>query len=209
MLVPVSMVVEVPMVVFTSAKSPAKTLVEFYAMAKASPTPLLYATPGVLSFHHLTLAHMAERMGVAMTHVPTRGMGPILISVANDEVALSITGLGSMQSFLKDGKIRALAWSGRERFAALPDVPTLSEAGLPGFSMTIKAGLFAHKDTPRPLIERIARDLAEAARAPEVTGFIAANGAIPAGTTPEEFACAAEKDIELLGPLARRLAHNK
>jgi len=203
-LVPVSLVVEVPMAVFVSSKFPAKTLPELFAYAKAQPKPLQYASPGILSFHHLVLALLAERGGIKMQHVPYRTISQITIDVASGDIAVSLGGLGSVVGFLNDGRIRALAWTGERRFEGLKDVPTVIEQGIPNFALSIKAGFFVHKDTPPELVARLSRDLGEAARAADVVKFVTGAGAIPVGSSPEEFKRAAAKDIELFTAVAER-----
>ena len=208
-LVPVSLIVEVPMVVFVGGSSPAKSLQELLALAKSSSKPLLYASPGIMSVHHLSLALLTERAGVRMEHVPYKTMAQIMTDVAGGDVEVSITGLGTLAGFLKDGRVRALAWTGTQRFDGLKDVPTVIEQGIADYAMTIKAGLFAHKATPTDLIARLSRDVGEAARSPEVVKVISGAGAIPVGSTPEEFTRAAARDIELLQGVAKRLGSAK
>jgi len=200
-LVPVSLVVDVPMVLFVGAQVPARSLRELVELSKRDT--LFYATPGQLSIHHLTFGLLASRTGLRMQHVPYKGMAQIATDVASGQVAAGLSGLGSIAGFLKEGRIRALAWSGSARFAALPDVPTFAEAGVPDFVVGIQGGFFAHKATPRELIERLARDLGEAARAPEVVELVTRAGAIAVGSTPEEFARAAQKDIERFSEVPR------
>jgi tripartite-type tricarboxylate transporter receptor subunit TctC len=189
------------MVLFVGAQVPARSLRELVELSKKEP--LFYATPGHLSIHHLTFGLLASRTGLRMQHAPYKGIAQIATDVASGQVAAALSGLGSIAGFLKEGRIRALAWSGASRFAALPDVPTFAEAGVPDFVVGIQGGLFAHKATPRELIERLARDLGEAARAPEVAEFVARAGALAVGSTPEEFARAAQKDIERFSEVAR------
>lgn len=202
-LVPVSMIVDVPMVLFVNSRLPVNTLQEFLQYARTAKEPLFYGTPGVLSIHHLTLELLASRTGIRMQHAPFKGMVQITQSVVAGDVAAAVSGLGSIAGFLKDGRIRGLAWTGPKRFQGLPHVPTFAEAGVPDFVVGIKAGFFAHKDTPRELLMRLSRDLSDAARSPDVVEFVSRAGAVAVGSTPEEFAQAAQRDIELFGRIAK------
>lgn len=200
-LVPVSLAVEVPMVLFVGAQLPVRTLKELIEVSRSREPALFYATPGVHSIHDLTFQLLAQRSGLRLQHAPYKAMSQITTDVAAGQVAAAMSGLGSIAGFLKDGRIRALAWSGAARFAALPDVPTFAEAGVPDFVVTIKGGFYAHKATPPGLIERLGRDLGEAARSPEVAQFVARAGAVAIGSTPQEFLRIAQKDIDLFSGL--------
>lgn len=202
-LVPVSLIVEVPMVLFVSPQLPVRSLREFVDYSRSRGDVLFYATPGNLSIHHLAFELLASRTGMKLQHAPYKTMGQIMTDVASGQVAAAFSGLGTIAGFLKDGRLRPLAWSGTARFGALPDVPTFAEAGVQDFVVGIQGGLFAHKATPRDLIERLARDIGEATRAPEVVEFVTRAGAVAVGSTPDEFARAAQKDIEVFNGVAR------
>jgi tripartite-type tricarboxylate transporter receptor subunit TctC len=170
-------------------------------MSRAREPALFYATPGVNSIHDLAFQLLSRRAGLRLQHAPYKAMSQIATDVAGGQVAAAFSGLGSIAGFLKDGRIRALAWSGAERFPALPDVPTFAEAGIADFIVTIKGGFYAHKATPPALIERLGRDLGEVARSPEVVQFVARAGAVAIGSTPQDFARIAQKDIDLFSAL--------
>lgn len=205
-LVPLGQVVDVPMVLFVSGKSPARNLQELIALSRASKDPLFYGTPGRYSVHHLVFEHLASRTGANLRNAPFKSISQIAIAVAAGDIAASVVSPIIITGMLKDGRLRALAWSGSRPNEALADVPTFAQAGVPDFVFSIKAGFYVHKATQPELVQRLSRDLAEALRQPQVASLITNAGAIPVGSTPQEFGQAVQRDIELFGKVARDIA---
>lgn len=205
-LTPVTQLVEVPLMLFSGAKLPVRSIQELISYGRASKESIFYGTPGKYSVHHLALELMSGRLGVPMQHAPYKTMTQIVPAVAAGDIALALSGLPSIAGLLKEGRIRGLAWSGARRNPDFPDVPTFAEAGYADLTFGIKAGLYTHRETPGAIVQRISRDIAEALKTPNVSGLIAKAGALAIGSTPEEFAMSARRDMEVFGGAARAIA---
>ena len=205
-LVPLGQVVDAPMVMYVSGKLPARNLQEFIALSRASKDPLFYGTPGKFSMHHLVFELLASKTGANLRHAPFKSIPQLAIAVAAGDVTTSMISPGTIIGMLKEGRLRALAWTGSSPYEALPDVPTFAQAGVPDFVVSVKAGFYVHKATPPDLVQRLSRDLAESLRQPQVASVMTNAGAIPVGSSPQEFAQVVQRDIELLSKIARDIA---
>ena len=145
-----------------------------------------------------------QQAGTEIVHVPYRGSGPALAAlVAGQGVQVMWDNLPSAIGHIRDGRLRALAMTGPERAVALPDVPTMREAGLPDYEVVAWFGLFAPAGTPRPIVDRLHREAVAALRTPEMRERVTQLGAVPVGNTPEEFATVVARDIEKWRPVVR------
>ena len=166
---------------------PAKSVQELIALAKEQPGKINYGSSGNGSAQHLFTAMFLSMAGIDLTHVPYRGSAQATTDLLGGQVSAAMPGLAAMMSHIRGGKLRALAVSGSSRSPLLPEVPTLAETGMKGYSAYVWMGLLAPKGTPAPVIEKLHRELLTAMRAPEVTTFMN-NAAIEAiTTTPAEF----------------------
>ena len=165
----------------------AKSVAELIAIAKQKPGELNYASSGNGSGQHLFMAQMASLAGIQLTHVPYRGSGQATTDLLAGTVPMAMPGTAGMVAHIKAGKLRALAVSGATRSPQLPDVPTLAEAGLPGFAAYVWLGLMAPKGTPPAIIERLHREVKAALTVPEVKAYFNDAGIEMAGSTPAEF----------------------
>lgn len=167
--------------------TPAKNLKEFIALAKSKAGGLNYASAGIGSPGHLAAALLESMTGVQMTHIPYKGGGPAITDLLAGHVpsffAVISTGVPHVQS----GKARGIAVTGIKRAEALPDVPTIAEAGVPGYAATNWYGLLAPAKTPQQIIERLNRDLVAALKSPDVIQQLKNNGIDAAPSTPSEF----------------------
>ncbi len=166
---------------------PAKNLAELIALAKHKPGHLNYASSGNGSGQHLFMAQMASMAGIELTHVPYRGSGQATTDLLAGTVPMAMPGTAGMVTHIKSGKLRALAVSSSTRSPQLPEVPTLAEAGLPGYAAYVWLGLMAPKGTPAAIIERLHRELKAALATPEVKSYFAEAGIEVAGSSPTEF----------------------
>ncbi|RZI61926.1 MAG: tripartite tricarboxylate transporter substrate binding protein [Rubrivivax sp.] len=165
-----------PNVVLVNAQFPAKNAAELIAAAKAKTDAVAFASSGNGSAQHIAGVLFEQAAKVEMMHVPYKGGGPALTDVIGGQVPVFFGNVASTLQYVKQGKLRPLAVSGKKRSVALPDVPTGAEAGLPGFEMYEWNGLFAPADTPAPVIERLSKAVQQALASPEVKARIAELG---------------------------------
>jgi tripartite-type tricarboxylate transporter receptor subunit TctC len=166
--VPVTMLAKIPNVLVVRKELPAATLQELIAHAKANPGKLSYASQGVGSTAHLSAAQLEVLAGIKMVHVPYRGAQPALTDVVAGHVDMFFDTLATSVPLYRDGKVKLLGVADLQRAGAAPDVPTFSEAGVPGFKSITWFGLVAPPGTPAALAERINRDAVEILKRPEV-----------------------------------------
>ena len=166
---------------------PAKTLQEFIAYAKQSPTPLAYNTPGVGNTWHLAMEVFDHMTGLKMTHVPYKGGGPAVIAITSGEVSTLFATIPSAIHHFKSGRLRALGVSSAKRNAALPELPTIAEAGVPGYEAIEWQGLMVPAGTPREVVERLAQALIEVMRRSDVRENLLRAGFYSTGRGPEDF----------------------
>ena len=166
---------------------PARNLAELVALAKSKPGQINYASSGNGSGQHLFMAQMATMAGIDLTHVPYRGSGQATTDLLAGTVPMAMPGTAGMVAHIKAGKLRALAVSSSTRSPQLPDVPTMAEAGLPGYAAYVWLGLMAPKGTPAAIIERLHREVKAALASPEVKSYFSEAGIESAGSSPAEF----------------------
>ncbi len=168
-LVPVAVISQVPhVVVVNPTKVKAQTLPELVAFAKANPGKLNYASAGAGTAHHLAGEMFKLLTGTNIVHVAYRGAGPAMQDVIAGQVDMAFDGLGSSAAHISGGLIRALAVAGDKRVAALPDVPTAAEAGVPGYEVATFYALWAPKGTPPEIVERMTAEVRKAMEAPAI-----------------------------------------
>lgn len=201
---PVTRIAEVENVLVVSARSPATSLGDLVARAKADPAPLTYATPGAGSLAHLAAELLARGTGIAVRHVPYRGVSPALTDVIRGEVAMTVAQLSTAKPFIESGQLRALGVASRQRSPLLPGVPTIAEAaGLPGFEAVSWYALMAPARTPDAVIAKLHDDVAAVLASPEVRASLEPLGALPAPTTPAGLAALIAQDGARWGKVVR------
>lgn len=167
---------------------PAKTLKEFIAYAKANPTAVTFASPGIGSPAHLAGELMNQLAGLKMLHVPYKGTAPAVSDLVAGHVTMAVDNMPALLPQVKAGALRALAVASEHRAPAAPDIPTAQEAGLPGFVVPAWKGLMAPAGTPRPIIDRLHAAMVNILAMPDVRKQMINLGAEPAGGTPEQVA---------------------
>jgi len=183
----VSLLGREPGVLVVHPSLPAKNVAELVALAKAKPGELNYASSGNGSGQHLFMALFASMAGVKLTHVPYKGSGQATTDLLAGTVPMAVPGTQAMLKHIKDNKLRPLATTGVTRSPRLPDVPTLAEAGLTGYSAYVWMGLLAPKGTPPAIVERLNREIKAALATTEVTTFMNDAGIEMVGSTPAEM----------------------
>jgi tripartite-type tricarboxylate transporter receptor subunit TctC len=166
---------------------PVKTVQELIAYAKERPGKVDYASSGNGSGQHLFAAMFASMAGINMSHVPYRGSGQATTDLIGGQVKVSIPGLAGMLGHIRAGKLRPLAVTGTQRSPQLPDVPTLGESGLKGYSAYVWMGLLAPMGTPAPIIDRLYRELVAVLATSEVKNYMNGASIEAVGSTPAEF----------------------
>jgi tripartite-type tricarboxylate transporter receptor subunit TctC len=201
--VPISLIGREPGVLVVNPALPVQTFQEFVAYVKARPGQVDYASSGNGSGQHLFAALLASMTGLKMNHIPYRGSGQATTDLLGGQVAVSIPGTAGMVGHIKAGKLRPLAVTGAKRSPQLPDVPTLQEAGVPGYEAYVWMGLLAPKGTPAAIVERLHRELMQALATGEVKAYMAAAGIEIVGSTPAEFGRFFRAEKELWASVVR------
>jgi len=186
-LAPISLVQNEHNLMVVHPSVPAKNLKEFIAYAKANPDKVSFASPGNGTPAHLAGELMNQMAGLKMLHVPYKGTGPAMADLLAGNVTLAIDNMPPYLPQVKAGKLRALAVASLERAKAAPDIPTIAESGLPGYSVSAWKGLMAPAGTPRPVIARLHEAVVKALASPELQKRMIETGAEPVGNTPEQF----------------------
>jgi tripartite-type tricarboxylate transporter receptor subunit TctC len=185
--VPISLFIRHPWVLYVNAAVPARSFQEFLALAKTRPESITFATTGVGTFGHLTLTLFQTMTGVQLRHVPY-GAQPWQPDLVAGHINSSMSALIPLIEHVKSGRLRALAISnGNERSPQIPEVPLFSELGLPQFDPTAWAGLVAPAATPRPIIEKLSAATARAAKSAQFAELAQRVGATAVGSTAQEF----------------------
>lgn len=176
---------------------PANTLQEFIAYAKARPGQLNYPSSGIGSAVHLSTETLSNMVGIKMQHIPYKGAAPALTDLVGGQVQMYLATTLSTMPFIKTGKIRPLAISGETRVPVLPQVPTFTEAGLPGFDVKNWFGVVAPAGTPKAIIDRLAGEIARIVALPDTAQQLANQGVEPYAITPEKFAALMKADMAM------------
>jgi tripartite-type tricarboxylate transporter receptor subunit TctC len=195
-LVPVAPVNSSDLVMVVSPEVPAKTLAEFIALAKAQPGKLAFASAGPGTPYHLAGELFKAMTGTDLLHVPHKNSGEARNDVMGGHVQMMFDAVTAMKSIVEAGQVRALATTGLTRSTVLPDVPTLNEAGVPGYETTIWLGIMAPKGTPKEIVARLNGEIAKIIAKPAVKEAWAKQGAVPMTMTPEAFGEFLKSDID-------------
>jgi tripartite-type tricarboxylate transporter receptor subunit TctC len=175
---------------------PANNLKEFIALAKSQPGALNYASSGPGTPYHMAGELFKAMAGVDIVHVPYKGSSGARTDILGGQVQMMFDAITTMAPNVRAGKLKALGTSGKSRSSVLPEVPTVSEAGVPGYDAVIWLGFMAPKGTPAPVVERLNREITRAADAPEMREAWASQGAVPMSMGVEEFGRFMREDIE-------------
>jgi tripartite-type tricarboxylate transporter receptor subunit TctC len=187
-LAPVSLIGSVPNVLVVTESLPVKSVAELIALAKAQPGKLNYASPGAGTSLHLAAELFKLSVGADIVHVPYKGGAQAQTEVAGGQTQMMFNVLPSALPLIKADKLKALAVTGPARAESLPEVPTMIEAGVSGYTATTWNGILATGGTPKPIIDKLNDALVRAMKTPEMKAALAKIGQDPAWSTPEEFA---------------------
>jgi len=184
---PITLVARVTNIAVVNPSMPVKSIRELIAYAKANPGKLNYASSGSGSAAHLTGEMFKLATGTDIVHVPYRGAAPAAADLLAGQVGMMFASAPTVLQYVQAGSLRALAVTSETRWSQLPDVPTMIEAGLPGFSSEVWFGIFAPAGTPRAIIDKLHAEIAKTVRAPDVMQKLAVQGFDVTTDTPEEF----------------------
>ncbi len=203
--VPICELVNAPNVLFVRSDSDIKTVADLIARAKAAPGALNYSSPGVGTKSHLAAEQLKLRAGVDVVHIPYRGGGPATMAVLEGTVHVGSVALAPVEPLIKEGKFRALAVTGPERWFSLPDVPTMIESGFPGFVSDTFNALFAPAGTPKEIVTLLSRESIAALKMPDVRAAALRAGYQIVAGTPEQLAAKLVSEIASTKDLVGRL----
>jgi tripartite-type tricarboxylate transporter receptor subunit TctC len=194
------------LVIVVNPQVQAKTLQEFVALAKAQPGKLNFASSGQGTPYHMAGELFKSMAGIDVVHVPYRNSGDARSGVIGGQVQMMIDAVTTMAPNVTAGQVRALATTGKARSGVLPDVPTVTEAGVAGYEATIWLGLMAPAGTPKPIIDKLNAAVNAVTKRPDVIKLWADQGALPMSMTPEEFDKYLRGDIVKWGNVVKQFA---
>ena len=200
---PVSLLAMLPTLLVVSPNFPARNFEEFVAYARARPGQVTYASLGAASTQTLAGGLMKLRLGIELTNVPYREAGPQMTELMSGQVDASFNNILTTLAAVQSGRLRALAVALDERWAALPDVPTFRELGMPELQASSWVAMLAPAGTPAPLVARYAAVVREALALPELRGRIIESGGLPVGSSPEEMGRFLNSEINSWGEVIR------
>jgi len=192
---PVSLVSTGQYVVIVHPSVPARTAKELIAIAKARPGALGFGSAGPGNSTHLAGELFNSMAGIKMLHVPYKGSGPALIDLTSGEIQVMFANITAGLPFIRNKRVRGLAVTGPKRTTQAPDLPTVAEAALPGYSVTSFFGVLAPTGTPAPIIAKLNAEIVKAVHSTEVRSSLANEGAEGIGSSPEEFAAYIRAEI--------------
>lgn len=204
-LMPISMASSYPFALATHPSLPVKSVKELVALAKANPDALAYASAGAGTMSHMAMELLRLRTGgLQLQHLPYKGAAPASVSLLSGETQLAFLVMPVAATQVKAGKLRGLGVAAPERSAALPEMPTMREAGIAGHEAVQWNGFFAPARTPQSVIERLHREVAKTVHLPDVRQRFEAEGATPSGNSPSEFAAFYRTEAAKWADVARR-----
>jgi tripartite-type tricarboxylate transporter receptor subunit TctC len=200
---PVGLVASTPLMLVVHPSTPAKSVQELVAYLKASPGKYAYGSSGTGTILHLTSEMFKTQAGVDVLHVPYKGSGPATAAILGGEVSFVFSTMPPAVSNARSGKLRALAVTTPKRVGAMPDVPTMIEAGMPGFESVLYSGILAPPGTPPAVVRRLNAEFAKVVADPDIRAVYEKLGADPITATPEAFGAMLQSEIAKLAPVVR------
>jgi tripartite-type tricarboxylate transporter receptor subunit TctC len=184
---PISQVVSLPNILVAHPSLPVKSVKDLVAFAKVRPAQINFASAGMGTSPHLSMELLLTMTGLRMIHVPYKGSGQGVVDVLAGHVSLMTPSILTGLPYVKDGRLRALGVTSAKRAVGAPDIPTIAEAGVPGYEATQWFGMLAPAGTPADIVNRLHKEIVRVLAIPDMRERFAADGAEPVGSTPEEF----------------------
>ena len=202
-LTPIALIVTVPNVLAVTPSVPAKDVRELITLMKAKPDEFKFASSGIGSTQHIAGEGFKHATGVSMIHVPYKGSSQAHLDVIAGQVQVMFDTTSSAMGHIKAGKLKVLAVTTAQRSSELPNVPTLAEAGVPGFEMSTWYGLYVTNGTPREIVARLQAETARILKLPDIQARLKGLGGEPGNVSPEQFAAINKAEYERFGKLIK------
>ena len=200
----VSMLARTPMALIVNPAFKANSVNELIALAKATPDKISYGSPGAGNPNHLAGELFKSTAGVNLVHVPYKGAALVITDVIAGHVPIAFVTLAAALPHVRSGKLKALAVTSERRSPAAPNIPTMSEANLPGIEIVEWFGILVPAGTPKPVISRLNDEIVKAVRSPELHARLAEQGLDPVSTSVDEFAAVIRSDIDKLAKIIKK-----
>lgn len=204
-LAPVTQIGSLPLILIVPASLPAKSVKELLALAKSQPGKYSYGSSGIGGATHVTAELFKALAGIDIVHVPYKGSGQMMADLVSGQVQIAFDQISSSIMYVKSGRLRALGITTAKRSELLPDLPTVAEAGVPGYEATSWNGFAVRAGTPRAIIDRLQRETHKAIAVPEIKDRMFTLGIEPIGSTPEQFAAHIRAEREKWIPLFKKI----
>jgi tripartite-type tricarboxylate transporter receptor subunit TctC len=201
---PVTKLGDATLILVAHPSVPASTLPELIAYSKKQSGGLAYGTSGTGGTPHLAGELLRQRSGANLVHVPYKGGGQAIGDVVGGQIPLVYTAIATAQQYVKSGRLKAIGVSSAKRATALPDVPTFVEGGQAGFVVDSWVGILAPAKTPRPVVDRLQKEIAAVLAEPEVRSRYEVLGIEPVGNTPEQFTAQIKADLARWEPVVKQ-----
>ena len=200
---PIAMVVDQPLVAVVHSSLPANSIKEFIVLAKAKPGALNYGSSVIGGVLHLAGELLKSMGGLDMVQIPFKGAQAAVTAVLANQVAITFAGVGTITPFVNSGRLKPLAITSLKRNPSMPNVPTMSESGLPGYEMVARNGILTTGKTPSNIVTRLNKEIVSTVRNPEIEKKLLALGTVPNTSTPEEFRDTIISDMSKMGKLIK------
>jgi tripartite-type tricarboxylate transporter receptor subunit TctC len=200
---PITLAATAPNVLVVNPSVPAQTLTEFIALAKKKPGELTYGTPGVGTSPHMSMELLKSMAGLDIRHIPYRGTAPAVTDIISGQISAMFANALTAKPQVDAGKVRALAVSGPKRIEAMPNVPPVAQAGVPGYEAMQWYGLLAPAGTPPAIVARLHEEATKALATAEMKEKLAGDGAEPVGSSSAEFATLIKAELDKWAKVAR------
>ena len=176
---------------------------ELIALARARPGAITYSSPGTGNGQHLATALFASMAKVKILHIPYKGTAPSVVAVVSGEAQLTHSSIPTILPHVRSGRVRALGLATSQRIPSLPEFPTIAEAGLPGFEASGWAGMIGPANLPRDIVQRLNTAIVETLKQKDIIERMLKDGAVPAPSSPEEFAAYLKSELRKWGEVVR------
>ena len=192
-----------PLILITHPSVPAKTTQELINLAKAKPKQIFFGTPGSGNSAHLAGELLNSMANIQTVHVPYKGQGPAMADLVAGQVQMMFASIPSVWSQVKSGQVNAIAMGSAKRVPSLPDIPTLSESGVPGFEAYSWVGILAPAKTPKDIVNKLNKEIVDILKQKDVAEKLNQQGALPVGDTPEQFSAYVKAEIDKWGAVVK------